>query len=97
MTTISASQDFKTFNVEQGEETNHLQASFLQGQEMIATSNGSLIRAICDAGRVEFSPIFLNDGEIITGSQKDKTSDQIKFKKPLEWVIVSHYNSKFIA
>lgn len=60
--------------------------------KILASSNGSLVRVMNDAGRLEFIPIVLTGGTITPGSQDTKTNDQLSFAENQEWILLSNHS-----
>ncbi len=65
--------------------------------KILATSNGSLIRVMTDAGRLEFFPIVLTGGTITPGSHEGKVNDQLSFTDTQEWILLSNHSHLHVA
>jgi hypothetical protein len=65
--------------------------------KLLATSDGSLVRILTDAGRLEIIPIALkSSGTLTLGSREDKTHDQISFSEEQDWLLLSNHSNLIV-
>lgn len=63
---------------------------------LLATSNGSLVRVLSDAGRLQFVSVILNHGTITEGSQETKTHDELSFETEQDWLLLSMHSNLLV-
>lgn len=92
MSQIIKTNDFKNLEIITDSDTEGAQKVPMHGTlgKILATSNGTLVRVLNDAGRLQFVPIVLVDATINPGSQANLTHDELEFTNTQDWILISN-------